>query len=660
MERFATNKNGNIDSGTEVLANNITFLQQAKELAISNLFGDLFVEGILNTGEASTMFELTSNGDGTFSVSQGTAYKRNVSVEPMIYERISIEDANEEYNSANPSQTTFDGVDQNIPTPKSTGCKNITIPNDGVLYYVDLRYLCVCDNGNTGDGLGLNNYSIAKNQITTSTDQRKRFYKWVDGYEIVLVETTGDIQGICLGTVEKNGVDVDITNDGRAKNLLIESRVIMDYFTSGKGIIVETNQETNQTQLTINVDDITTEIDDNNKVRVTKDGLYPYTKFAINSGFINSYGESNVLGNTSTTVYLNFGGNPGTPLVVSPAYNDRYVITVNTGVTEISNVINEIQQYYSETAEGKYTICINNTNKDDENVTLDIPKLEIMKQVVVNKVQPTAFNKGTIWYDLSESPYKAKWYNGSSWEEYQGVPLGVITISVGSIIDLYLFPFNYNGKQENNEEPREYFAICDTAKNTTSKEISIPNFYTVNGDIPLGTKIRVKFNNGNVNKGITLKINTKYGSIEAQIDVFNVRGITTDACCYILSNEVVDLTWDFGTMYAWQVKEEVVLNTLSSDGRYRIYRSGFVEQNGYVSRSGGSTDVALPIPMSNSSYCCLAQYGGTRIDSGDTDSNFHVAPKNGDSTTTITIYAPRSVSSPNRLYWEVKGYGILS
>lgn len=660
MERFATNKNGNIDSGTEVLANNITFLQQAKELAISNLFGDLFVEGILNTGEASTMFELTSNGDGTFSVSQGTAYKRNVSVEPMIYERISIEDANEEYNSANPSQTTFDGVDQNIPTPKSTGCKNITIPNDGVLYYVDLRYLCVCDNGNTGDGLGLNNYSIAKNQITTSTDQRKRFYKWVDGYEIVLVETTGDIQGICLGTVEKNGVDVDITNDGRAKNLLIESRVIMDYFTSGKGIIVETNQETNQTQLTINVDDTTTEIDDDNKVRVTKDGLYPYTKFAINSGFINSYGESNVLGNTSTTVYLNFGGNPGTPLVVSPAYNDRYEITVSTNVTEISNVINEIQQYYSETAEGKYTICINNTNKDDENVALDIPKLEIMKQVVVNKVQPTAFNKGTIWYDLSESPYKAKWYNGSSWEEYHGVPLGIITISTGSIIDLYLFPFNYNGKQEDNEEPREYFAICNTAKNTTSKEISIPNFYTVNGDIPLGTKIKVQFNYGNVNQSLTLKINSKYDSIEKNINIFNIRGITTNASCYIESNEIVELIWgNFGLTYAWQIKEEIVLNTKTTNGEYKIYRSGWVEQNGYVSRSSGSTDVALSIPMKDSNYLCLAQYGGTSIDSGDTDSNFHVSPKNGTSTTEITIYAPRSVSNPNKLYWEVKGYGNI-
>ena len=63
--------------------------------------------------------------------------------------------------------------------------------------------------------------------------------------------------------------------------------------------------------------------------------------------------------------------------------------------------------------------------------------------------------------------------------------------------------------------------------------------------------------------------------------------------------------------------------------------------------------------MKNSDYLCLAQYGGTSIDSGDTDSNFHVSPKNGTSTTEITIYAPRSIYTPNKLYWEVKGYGNI-
>lgn len=448
MEKFATNKNGNIDSGTEVLANNVVFLQQAKELAISNLFGDLFVEGILNTGNANTMFPITANADGTFNVGQGLAYKRNVSVEPMIYERIEIKDTTEEYNSANPTQTTFDGVDQNVITPKSTGCKNITIPNANITYYVDLRYLCVCDNGNNGNGLGLTNYSLAKQDYPSSTERRKRFYKWIDGYEIVLVQSTAEIQGICLGSVSKNNNDeITITEDFKTGHLLIESRVIMDYFVEGQGIIIETiNQGTTNEQavLSINVDDITTEIDEENHVRVTKDGLYPYTKFSVNSGHVNGSSEPEVVKVESVSIFLEFGGIPGTPLVVSPAYNDRYTVVFDTGVTNINNVITSIQSYYYEIANGEYIVCINNTSKEVNNEPLDVPILEIMKKIIVSTKQPNSFSKGTIWYDTNSEPCHAKWYDGSSWKEYHGVPLAKFVVDGSNITKFENFEFNLN------------------------------------------------------------------------------------------------------------------------------------------------------------------------------------------------------------------------
>lgn len=459
MEKFATNKNGNIDSGTEVLANNVVFLQQAKELAISNLFGDLFVEGILNTGNANTMFPITANADGTFNVGQGLAYKRNVSVEPMIYERIEIKDTTEEYNSANPTQTTFDGVDQNVITPKSTGCKNITIPNANITYYVDLRYLCVCDNGNNGNGLGLTNYSLAKQDYPSSTERRKRFYKWIDGYEIVLVQSTGEIQGVCLGSVRKNNSnEIEITEDFKAGHLLIESRVIMDYFIEGRGIIIETIND--QAVLSINVDEITTEIDANNHVRVTKDGLYPYTKFSVNSGHVNSANEPEVIKAESLSLFLEFGGIPGTPLVVSPAYNDRYIITPNTGVVNITNVINTIQQYYLEIANGEYIVCINNTAKDNNNENLDVPILEIMKNIVVSKNSPTLnFNKGTIWYDINSEPCHTKWYDGTKWNEYHGVPIAKFTIEGSTITQFENFAFNVNYYNITANTPKEWYQV---------------------------------------------------------------------------------------------------------------------------------------------------------------------------------------------------------
>lgn len=461
MERFATNKNGNIDSGTEVLANNITFMQQAKETAISNLFGDLFVEGILNTGNEDTMFKLTANtdGSGTFNVSQGIAYKQNVAVEPMIYERIAIIDDTETYVATNPQQTTDDGTGNLIVTPKSTGCKNISIPNVDVTYYVDLRYLSVCDNKDSnGD---LINFSIAKN-FDNSNTQEKRFYKWIDGYQIILVQTIEQIQGICLGTVSKNSQnEVTINTERRTEHLLIDSKIFIEYFTSGQGIVITT--EENSTTLSVNVDNKTTEIEDN-YVRVTKDGLYSYTKFAMNSG------PTSFLTNPQGNMVALTVASGLDPLWINPAYNDRYSITNETVVVAL-NIQTEIQSKFNGNA-GIYTICINNTDKENNNALLSVPKLEVMYDVSGEFENPTNINY-KIYLDLSQEPYKAKWFNGSDWVEYHGVPVGLVQVSTGgSIIGLKQFDFNRDySKWHEVGKPMPYFGgvippkylLCDGA-----------------------------------------------------------------------------------------------------------------------------------------------------------------------------------------------------
>lgn len=433
MERFATNKNGNIDSRTEVLANNVTFMQQAKENAISNLFGDLFVEGILNTGNEDTMFKLTANNSGsnagTFNVSQGIAYKQNVAVEPMIYERIAIIDDTEIYDATNPQQTTDDGTGNLVITPKSTGCKNIPIENADMTYYVDLRYLSVCDNKDSNDDLI--NYSIAKN-LDNSNTQEKRFYKWIDGYQIVLVQTTGQIQGICLGTVSKNNQDeVTINTESKSGHLLINSKIFIEYFTSGQGIVITT--EGNNTTLSVNVDNKTLEIEDN-YVRVTKDGLYPFSKFTVNSG-----PDSFLTNPQGNMIALNISAGLE-PLWISPAYNDRYSITNETAVVAL-NAQTEIQSKFSGNA-GIYTICINNTDKDNNNVKLTVPKLEIMYEVSGGKNNPPNIAY-KIFLDITREPYKAKWFNGSDWVDYYGVPIGLVQVSSGGIITgIKQFEFN--------------------------------------------------------------------------------------------------------------------------------------------------------------------------------------------------------------------------
>ena len=486
MERFATNKNGNIDSRTEVLANNVTFMQQAKENAISNLFGDLFVEGILNTGNEDTMFKLTANGDGTFNVGQGIAYKQNVAVEPMIYERIAIIDDTEIYDATKPQQTTDDGTGNLVITPKSTGCKNIPITNADTTYYVDLRYLSVCDNKDSnGD---LINFSIAKNFDSTSTTQEKRFYKWIEGYQIVLVPSLQFVQGICLGTVSKNAsnqVTIDYTS--KTGSILIESSVLMDYFTSGSGITI--TEEEGKKQLAINVDDKTIEIADN-KVQISNNGLYPYTKFSVNSGFIDSNNNPNILGTDGTDIALSFGIGNQAPITVNPAYNRQYTIlpTDNYDFVDDAGVV--IQNYYGETANGIYTICINDTDKDNDNIKLEKPKLEIMKKVYISETVPTAL-KGNIWVDTSVEPFRAKWYNGFEWLEYHGVPLGDATINGTTVNSVISYSFNV---QLENKIKAHNISLYNFSDGATKESISL--YLTSNGRLRISSNGISFENNG--------------------------------------------------------------------------------------------------------------------------------------------------------------------
>lgn len=485
MERFATNKNGNIDSGTEVLANNIVFMQQAKELAISNMFGDLFSEGILNINMGTTNSPVEpfalKEGDiaGAFSVGIGVAYKQDTTAEPMIYERIAITDATEEYDSTKAQQTTFDGVDQYVATPKSSGCKNIPIDSVDTTYYVDVRYLRVCDNNNSGDGLNLKNYSIAKNEAIGSSDEVKRFYKWIDGYNIVLITNLSQQQGVIIGTVRKDSSNnLTFSDLGRTRNILVSSNVFMDYFEEGSGLTI--TKDGNKTRLSVNVDNITTQIE-NNKVRVPKDALYPYTKFCVNSGYVDNNYEPNILLTDAVGISVNFGVSTQIPLVVSPAYNDRYTVLPTDTLDNISSVRDLINQEYLET-EGIYTICINNTDKDNNNETLANPKLELMKEIYIRQEPPSSTQKGIIWLNISTKPFKAMWFNGSVWVEYHGVPLGetvvnssAITVSCykfNSVIennckikDLYLYNYSDNAEKQKAHiylDDTDYIRIVDT------------------------------------------------------------------------------------------------------------------------------------------------------------------------------------------------------
>lgn len=418
MDKFQTNAAGNIDSGTEVLANNLTFMQNGTEKLFTDFFGNTFITGIVNTNDENSMFPLTVNDDGTFNVGIGTAYVFDPTTE--LYKKIEINLSNmTEYNINNPTQTTDDGTGVNVVTPKSTGCKNIPITNTAVTYWIDLQYLQVCDNGNAGDGLGLKNYSIAK-KINPSDNDKKRFYQWTDGYKIVL-QSGGkqNVTGICLGTVTKDSNDnITFSYEDKTSSLLINSKMFLEYLTSGRGMIIETNQVTNKTTISVNIDDITS------------------LPFSINDG--PSINFLTVVGNV---IDLNVPIS-GKSLILHPAYLERYSVNNATNIEGINTqiAIQEIEGVGT-TVNGIYTLCINSTDKSNNNSMLSKPKFEILEYIYVSDTQPTS-KAYRIWLDTSSQPYRTYWYNGSNWVDYYGVPVAYIKFT-NTILDGVL-TFDYN------------------------------------------------------------------------------------------------------------------------------------------------------------------------------------------------------------------------
>ena len=454
MKKFATNNTqtgssqGTINSSTEVLANNLTYAQDAISKGLSDVIGDIFKSGIIDSGTDSENFPITINNSGSstlasISIGMGVGYK--YSEDTQRYERIAITYTTAQYYEYLPNQLTYDGKNS-VSTPKSSGCANINvtglIPNKP--YWIDLQYLFVCDNGNTktsteeSDG-NLTNYSIAYDGIT------KRFYQWADGYKIVLlpgatIDEKPAIKGLCLGMVSiDNSYNVTVdTTLNRTQFFVAKPQLVLRNIEQGTGISVSYD-DNDYIVLQVLTDGTTTEINDDNQVSVTLDARYPYTKFAINSGpetFLTNP-ESNIL---SLTI-----AEGAAPLWVTPANAERYAITSNMTITSI-NVPVEVQAKFDGTAD-MYLVCVNNTDISNNNAPLSTPKIEIMLSARGSTHSPGNWQY-KVWFDVSEQPYKAKWYNGTDWVEYHGVPIGMIKVLEGGVLDsVYQYDFNRDYSQ---------------------------------------------------------------------------------------------------------------------------------------------------------------------------------------------------------------------
>lgn len=191
-------------SAQRIIAQVLEWLQSTTNTSITERVSDTFQNGVC-ANDLNSMAIVGKDIDSTLldffhvEVQTGIAY--------ISGERTALLDSPLlTYNAANPLNTTFDGVSQNVPTPQSTGSYNILL-TAGFINYVFIGYLATVDTT-----------QFTLNDITLA----KQFYKQTDGYQI-LVNTTGINPNtavyILLGQVNLSG-----TNQAVSSNISIVAR----------------------------------------------------------------------------------------------------------------------------------------------------------------------------------------------------------------------------------------------------------------------------------------------------------------------------------------------------------------------------------------------------------------------------------------------------
>lgn len=64
---------------------------------------------------------------------------------------------------------------------------------------------------------------------------------------------------------------------------------------------------------------------------------------------------------------------------------------------------------------------------------------------LVSELELLTLEDNTVWLDTSVRPLRAYKYNGSTWQEYNGVPVGTCTIESNTVTAIKTFAYNVNG-----------------------------------------------------------------------------------------------------------------------------------------------------------------------------------------------------------------------
>jgi len=151
-----------------------------------------------------------------------------------------------------------------------------------------------------------------------------------------------------------------------------------------------------------------------------------YTPFAVNSGNVDSSGNSDILeidGSISGKLNFKVGGSNYISLTATTATGSTFTLS---SISSIS-----MATY----ADGTWEIFVNSAG-----TILVLPNA-----ITRSKVFPASPINGAVHLDTSKELLQAAKYDGSAWQLFNSVHLGTVVVASGIIISTITAPYNYNG-----------------------------------------------------------------------------------------------------------------------------------------------------------------------------------------------------------------------
>ena len=158
-----------------------------------------------------------------------------------------------------------------------------------------------------------------------------------------------------------------------------------------------------------------------------------WTPFTVNKGYLDNNGKEKLMAiKTGDNTKISFEDyiNNGSPLTA----------TTSDGITFDLDLLDEYD--CSNQGTGTYVVCI---KKDQQ-------RAELRFGVYRQRIAPTSVPDYTLWLDTSvENIQCYEWRNGS-WNKYDGVPIGEVDITSGTINSVKTYFYNWNGYNINVQE----------------------------------------------------------------------------------------------------------------------------------------------------------------------------------------------------------------